>query len=83
MTREELHNRLENIFQGVFNDDTLHIHPAMTAAEVEDWDSMQHINLIVACEKEFKVKFAMSEIHDLANVGELEALIARKTGVEA
>lgn len=80
MTTTEIHARLEAIFQGVFDDDSLHIYPEMTAADVEDWDSMQHINLIVACEKEFKVKFAMSEIHDLANVGELENLITRKVG---
>jgi acyl carrier protein len=40
---------------------------------------MMHINLIVACEREFKIKFAISEIADLPNVGALEALITRKT----
>lgn len=76
----DIHNRLETVFQNVFDDDSLHIHPEMTAADVEDWDSMQHINLIVACEKEFKVKFALSEISELKNVGELESLITRKVG---
>jgi acyl carrier protein len=80
MSTPEIHNRLETVFQNVFNDDTLHIFPEMTAADVEDWDSMQHINLIVACEKQFQVKFALSEISELKNVGELENLIARKIG---
>lgn len=82
MSTPEIHQRLETVFQNVFDDDSLHITPEMTAADVEDWDSMQHINLIVACEKEFKVKFGMSEIQELANVGELESLIAHKMGVE-
>jgi acyl carrier protein len=72
------HNRLQTVFQTVFGDDNLTIFPEMTANDVEEWDSMMHINLIVACEREFRIKFAISEIADLPNVGALEALIARK-----
>jgi acyl carrier protein len=73
-----LHDRLQTVFQTVFDDDNLIIFPDMTANDVDGWDSMMHINLIVSCEKEFGVKFALSEIADLQNVGELESLITRK-----
>jgi acyl carrier protein len=75
-----LHDRLQTVFQTVFDDDNLIIFPDMTANDVDGWDSMMHINLIVSCEKEFGVKFALSEIADLQNVGELESLIMRKLG---
>lgn len=74
------HNRLQTVFQTVFDDDNLTIFPDMTANDVDGWDSMMHINLIVACEREFGVKFALSEIAELPNVGALEALIVQKLG---
>ena len=51
----------------------------MTASDVEDWDSLNHINLIVAVEREFKVKFTTAEVSGLKNVGDLMDLIGRKT----
>lgn len=78
MTREEIHNRLEAIFQMVFEDDSIKIFDEMTAVDIDRWDSMEHINLIVACEREFNVKFAMAQIADLPNVGALEELIFSK-----
>lgn len=74
----DIHDRLQTVFQTVFDDDTLKIFSEMTANDVDEWDSMMHINLIVSCEREFGVKFALSEIADLQNVGELESLITRK-----
>jgi acyl carrier protein len=50
----------------------------MTASDVEAWDSLSHIDLIVALEREFKIKFTTAEISRLQNVGELEALVAEK-----
>jgi acyl carrier protein len=75
-----IHNRLQAVFQRVFDDDNLVIFPEMTANDVEEWDSMMHINLMVACEREFGVKFAIAEIAELPNVGALEALIISKLG---
>ena len=73
-----IHDRLQMVFQTVFDDDSIALFPAMTANDIDEWDSMMHINLIVGCEREFGVKFALSEIADLQNVGELESLIIRK-----
>ena len=50
----------------------------MTAADIDDWDSLSHINLIVAVEKAFKVKFTTAQVQGLANVGEFAALVASK-----
>lgn len=73
-----IQGRLQSVFQTVFDDDSIVIFPTMTANDIDEWDSMMHINLIVGCEREFGVKFALSEIADLQNVGELESLINRK-----
>ena len=71
--------RLTSTFRKVFFDPTLEISRSTTANDVEDWDSLNHINLIVAVEREFKVKFTTAEVLALKNVGDLMDLIARKT----
>ncbi|HEY1207455.1 MAG: acyl carrier protein [Bryobacteraceae bacterium] len=75
---EELMPRLQGIFQDVFDDPTLAIAPTTTASDVSGWDSLTNINLIFAIEREFKVKFALGEIQELNNVGEMVALIGKK-----
>ena len=74
-----LQQRLTSTFQKVFHDPSLEISRSMTANDVEDWDSLTHINLIVAIEREFKVKFTTGEVSALKNVGDLMDVIARKT----
>lgn len=78
MNTDALYEKLTPIFHEVFDDDTLKPHPAMTAAEVENWDSLSNIRLIVEIERRFDVNFSTAEITGLANVGELVALIQRK-----
>jgi acyl carrier protein len=51
-----------------------------SAKDVEGWDSLSHINLVVALEKEFGLKFTLAELKPLKNVGEMEDLIRRKLG---
>lgn len=74
---------LQDIFRQVFGDDSIELAESTTADEVEDWDSMMHINLIIAIEKRFKIKFAAAEIAALKgddqNVGSLVRLIDKKT----
>lgn len=72
--------RLTDIFRSVFDDESIEIFDAMTAADVEDWDSLNHVNLIVAVERAFKVRFTTKEISALANVGEFVQLIGRRIG---
>ena len=78
MEDTQLRSRLTGIFQDLFDEPTLEINDAMTANDVEAWDSLTHINLIVAVEKEFKIKFTTGEVNHLRNVGDLVALIRRK-----
>jgi acyl carrier protein len=72
---DDIKDRLTGIFRQVFDDDELEISAAMTAADVDGWDSLSHITLIVACEKEFGVKLSPREVDGLQNVGEMLALL--------
>ena len=63
--------KVEGIFREVFQNDNLEIHPAMTARDVENWDSFNHINLIIALEEAFDVRFTSEEIGKMTNVGDL------------
>jgi acyl carrier protein len=79
MNKETVKQHLEAIFQDVFDDSLLKIRADMTAADVEGWDSLSHINLIVAVEKEFRIRLTTAEVRGLNNVGDFMALIAKKT----
>lgn len=78
MSREQARQQLTAIFQDIFDDPTLELRDQMTAADVEGWDSLSYINLIVAVEKAFSVKFTTAEVRSLANVGDFISLIERK-----
>ena len=78
MQDAEILERLKAIFHEVFDDETVIPTPAMTAADVDAWDSLNHIRLIVATELAFGVKFGITEITGLGNVGDLVALIRSK-----
>lgn len=69
---------LNSVFQRVFEDDDLIIRDEMTAADVPQWDSLAHINLIVEIEEEFGLQFTVGDIVGLKNVGEMIQLIERK-----
>lgn len=74
----EIMERMQAVFRDTFDDDGLLLRPEMTAADVDAWDSLMHINLIVAIEREFKVKFTTAEVTSLKNVGDLVALVEKK-----
>lgn len=80
MERREIEERLTGIFREVFDDESITLRDDMTAADVKDWDSFNHINLIVAVEGAFRIRFTTQEVNHMANVGEFIALIARKLG---
>ena len=73
--RQALQDRLTAIFREVFDDEQLVLFDEMTAADVEDWDSLSHITLVVACEKEFGVRLTPAEVGHLANVGAMLTLL--------
>jgi acyl carrier protein len=75
----EIYARLTTVFLNVF-DQEVALAPQTTADDVEGWNSLSHIRLILAVEKEFRVRFAASEVGMLKNVGELVGLVAAKAG---
>lgn len=75
MTKEEVINRLNEVFISVFDDEEIKITEATTADDIEDWDSLEHINLLVAVEQEFNMKFNMNEVGNMKNVGDMIDII--------
>jgi len=78
MDRAANFEQLTVVFRDVFDDPSIAIAETTTAADIPDWDSLTHVNLIVAAEKSFKVRFSTRDVQGLANVGEFIALLARK-----
>ena len=74
----DIMNKLQPIFQDIFEDDELLITAESNAATVEDWDSLAHITLIFAIEQEFEIKFALGELEAMKNVGDMVELMQKK-----
>jgi acyl carrier protein len=79
MSMSELHERLQDVFRSLFDRNDLTLSPTLSASDIEGWDSIAHINLMFAIEQAFGVRFHGDEFSDARNVGELEALLLRKT----
>jgi acyl carrier protein len=75
MDESQIYARLTEIFDDVFDMDGIEVTPGLTAKDVDGWDSLAHIRLILTVEKAFKIKFSTSEIGRLETVGDLVALI--------
>ena len=75
MNEDSIYAQLTDIFHDVFDDDLIVLTPQISAKDVDGWDSLTHIRLILTVEKVFKIKFTTSEIGTLENVGELVTLI--------
>ncbi len=80
MTEQQIYTRLTEVFQDVFDDESIALYPAMTAKELPGWDSLNHVNLIVAAEAAFHIKFRTAELESLRNVGHFVQVIETKTG---
>ena len=80
MTREEIFAQLTEIFQDVFDDDEIVLTEETTADDIEDWDSLEQINLLVAIEKKYSIKFKLDDVAKLANVGDMVSLIEKMLG---
>ena len=77
---ENVVTALTSIFHTVFNDEGIEITNDLSAKDVADWDSMNHVNIIIAVETEFGIRFSNTEISELENVGQLIGLIEEKIG---
>ena len=78
MTRKELLEAVAEILRDIFDDDTLEVTESTCSDDVEDWDSLEQINLLFAMEQRFSIKFAVAEVEGLQNVGEMVDLIESK-----
>ena len=78
MSKDNILEAMQQIFRDVFDDEGLVIDNETSAEDIEDWDSLAHINLVISMEKEFKVKFSLLELANLHNVGDMADLIGQK-----
>jgi acyl carrier protein len=69
---------LQDIFRDILDQEDLILTPESNANNVDDWDSLAHINLVTAIEKHYKIKFALGELQELKNVGDMIELIKAK-----
>ena len=77
MDMNELMDAIQAIFRDNFDDDALVVTRATTAEDIEDWDSLEQINLLTAMEKQFGLKFTLDDVRGLENVGDMADLILR------
>ena len=75
---EQIYKRLNEIFKGFFDDDSIEIDENTTAEDIEDWDSLNHITLIDTVESEFGVRFTMGEVSGMKNLGEMAEIIKER-----
>ena len=82
MQQQDIYAELTTIFRDLFDDDTLVLNPGLTASDVPDWDSFNHINLIVAVEAKFGVKFQTAELESMHTVGHLVDLVQSRLAAQ-
>ena len=80
MTEQEILEAVQEIFRDNFDDDTLVITRDTCADDIEDWDSLEQINLLTAIEKKFSIKFKLADVRNLKYVGDLLDLVKRMAG---
>ena len=82
MVQQAIYAELTDIFRDIFDDEDLQLRPGLTAADVPEWDSFNHINLVVAIEARFKIKFQTAELEAMQTVGHLADLIQKKLATQ-
>lgn len=80
MNKKEVYEKLNVIFRNNFDDEEIVLNDETSSADIEDWDSLEQINLIVAIQDEFKIKFNIDEVNAMNNVGEMVDFILEKSG---
>lgn len=80
MEKDEILNILNSIFKDIFDDKSLIINETTSATDIEDWDSLAHLELLTAIEKKFKINFSLSEISSFENVGQVCDCILKHLG---
>lgn len=78
MNREEIMHNIQNIFRDIFDDSNLVISESTNPDDIEDWDSLEQVNILLALEKYFNIKINLDEALNLKNVGDMVTLVQRK-----
>ena len=78
MLQSDVLERLQGVFESTFMDD-VKVTPELTAADVPEWDSLLHVSLVLAIEREFGLRFRIGEVEATHNVGELANLILKRS----
>jgi len=79
MTHDEVLSELQGIFRTLFDDGSIEVSDVTTADDIEDWDSLEHINLINMIEQHFRIRLDMKEVVNFKNVGDMIRCIVKKT----
>tara|TARA_B100000780_G_C21095661_1_gene441864 strand:+ start:288 stop:530 length:243 start_codon:yes stop_codon:yes gene_type:complete len=78
MNRQEITMKLQGVFREVFDDESIEITESMSANDLEAWDSLNHVRLVVSAEEEFNITLSTTDVADLQNVGQLIDLIEKQ-----
>lgn len=78
MERNEILSELNEIFKDNFDDDSIELTEETTGNDIEDWDSLEHINIIMACERKWKIKFDLDEVAEMKKIGDIISNIIKK-----
>lgn len=78
MDREKITEKLNEVFRDVFDNEDITVTDSTTADDIEEWDSLEHISLISAVEKTFKMRFTMKEVSGMKNVGEMISILCER-----
>lgn len=78
MDRGKITEKLNEVFRDVFDNEDIAITDSTTADDIEEWDSLEHISLISAVEKTFKMRFSMKEVSGMKNVGEMIDILCER-----
>lgn len=78
MDYNEIVKQVNDIFIDVLDNDKITLEPSTTAKDIEEWDSLTHIQLIVAVEQQFKIRFSSTQLNNWKTVGDMCAAIERK-----
>jgi acyl carrier protein len=80
LNREMVVDRLNHLFRDIFDDDDIAVTDDTTAADIDGWDSLTHIRLILGVEREFRIKMTAAEVGSLKNVGQMIGVIVARAG---
>ena len=75
---DNIKESVQEIFRDIFDESELTISENTTSDDIDEWDSLNHINIVSAIEKQYKIKFALGELQSMKNVGEMLHLISKK-----